>query len=433
MNDSARKIQCIRGLVAAAMMLLSGACQSPAPQSSPSADTKAPSSVSPAPPASSVTPADAPPSASTATHAETTPESPPATPQILTLASFSELPGWAQDNHADALPALLASCRVIAKQAAWRAACEAASTIKGREAARQFFEQHFTPHRVANPDGTLEGLATGYYEPTIRGSRTRSARNRYPVYAAPDDIFVIDLAAVAPELKGSLPRGRLDGRRVVPYFTRARIETENSPLRGREIAWVDDAIDLFFLQVQGSGRIALAECGVMRIGFADHNGHPYRSIGRVLIERGELPAERASMQGIKTWARAHPARLTDLLHQNPRYVFFRELTGTATSPPGAQGVPLTPERSVAIDPRYIPLGAPVHVATTWPNTSKPLQRLMLAQDTGGAIRGAVRIDYFWGAGDTAALEAGRMQQQVRKWVLLPQGYTAVNGALRKNQ
>ncbi len=433
MNDSARKIQCIRGLVAAAMMLLSGACQSPAPQSSPSADTKAPSSVSPAPPASSVTPADAPPSASTATHAEITPESPPATPQILTPVSFAELPGWAQDNHADALPALLASCRVIAKQAAWRATCEAASTVKGREAARQFFEHHFTPHRVANPDGTLEGLATGYYEPTIRGSRTRSARNRYPVYAAPDDIFVIDLAAVAPELKGSLPRGRLDGRRVVPYFTRAQIETENSPLRGREIAWVDDAIDLFFLQVQGSGRIALAEGGVMRIGFADHNGHPYRSIGRVLIERGELPAERASMQGIKTWARAHPARLTDLLHQNPRYVFFRELTGPATSPPGAQGVPLTPERSVAIDPRYIPLGAPVHIATTWPNTSKPLHRLMLAQDTGGAIRGAVRIDYFWGAGDTAALEAGRMQQPVRKWVLLPQGYTAVNGALQKIQ
>lgn len=426
-------------------MLLSGACQSP-PQTSaqtPAPVTEASSSASApatpaAPPAAVTVPADTPPSAPAATPAEAAPESSLATTQILTPATFADLPGWAQDNHADALPALLASCRVLGKQAAWRAACEAAQTVattKSREAARQFFEQHFTPHRVSNPDGTLEGLATGYYEPTIRGSRTRSARNRFPVYAAPDDIFTIDLGAVAPELKGSLPRGRIDGRRVVPYYTRAQIEAENSPMsfRSREIAWVDDAIDLFFLQVQGSGRITLAEGGVMRIGFADHNGHPYRSIGRVLIERGELAAERASMQGIKAWARANPARLTDLLHQNPRYVFFRELTGAATSPPGALGVPLTPERSVAVDPRYIPLGAPVHIATTWPNTSKPLQRLMLAQDTGGAIRGAVRIDYFWGAGDNAALEAGRMQQPVRKWVLLPQGYTASNGVLQKIQ
>ena len=185
---------------------------------------------------------------------------------------------------------------------------------------------------------------------------------------------------------------------------------------------MEDAIELFFLQVQGSGRITLSEGGVMRIGFADHNGHPYRSIGRVLIERGELSADRASMQGIKAWARANPARLGELLNQNPRYVFFRELTGSATSPPGAMGLPLTPERSVAIDPRYVPLGAPVHIATTWPNTDKPLQRLMLAQDTGGAIRGAVRIDYFWGAGEKAAREAGRMQQAVRLWVLLPSGY-----------
>lgn len=345
-------------------------------------------------------------------------------PPTLTRVSWDELPGWAQDNHAEALPALLISCRVVAKQAAWRDVCAAAGAVsgKGHEATRRFFEQSFKPYRVSNPDGTLDGLATGYYEPTVRGSRTRSARYRYPVYGAPDDILTIDPSLLAPELKASAPRGRVEGRRVVPYYTRAQIDAENSPLRGREIAWVDDAIDLFFLQVQGSGRIELSEGGVMRIGFADHNGHPYRSIGRVLIERGELSADRASMQGIKAWARTNPTRLNDLLQQNPRYVFFRELTGPATSPPGAMGVPLTPERSVAIDPKYVPLGVPVHVATTWPNTSKPLQRLMLAQDTGGAIRGAVRIDYFWGAGDKAALEAGRMQQSVRMWVLLPNDY-----------
>ncbi len=347
--------------------------------------------------------------------------------QTLTRATWDELPGWTQDNHAEALPALLTSCRVMVKQAAWRDVCVAAAAVtdKSRAAARLFFEQAFTPYRVTNPDGTVEGLATGYFEPTLRGSRTRSARNRYPVYGTPDDILTLDPGLLTPELKANAPRGRLESGRVVPYYTRAQIDTDPSPLRGKEIAWVENAIDLFFLQVQGSGRITLTgngESGVMRIGFAEHNGHPYRSIGRVLIERGELSAERASMQGIKAWARSNPARLSELLQQNPRYVFFRELTDAATSPPGAMGTPLTPERSVAIDPRYVPLGAPVHIATTWPNTSKPLQRLMLAQDTGGAIRGAVRIDYFWGAGDKAAQEAGRMQQSTRLWVLLPHGY-----------
>jgi membrane-bound lytic murein transglycosylase A len=410
MNDPARKIQCFKYAAAAVLMLLSGACQSPAPQATPSVapPVTAPQSEGVAAPAAT------PP-------AEPSAEPPPAAAPLFTAAAWSDLSGWTQDNHAEALPALLASCRVLAKQAAWREACDAAQAARNlnvRDAARRFFEQHFTPHRVTNPDGTPEGLATGYFEPIIRGSRTRSPRNRYPVYGAPADIVPLESSAESSHIT----RGRLDGGRVAPYYTRAQIDTDNSPLRGREIAWVEDAMDLFFLQVQGSGRITLAEGGVMRIGFAEHNGHPYRSIGRVLIERGDLSADRASMQGIKAWARANPARQTELLNQNPRYVFFRELTGPATSPPGALGVPLTPERSVAIDPRYVPLGAPVHIATTWPNTDRPLQRLMLAQDTGGAIRGAVRIDYFWGAGDKAALEAGRMQQSVRVWVLLPNGH-----------
>jgi 3D (Asp-Asp-Asp) domain-containing protein len=163
---------------------------------------------------------------------------------------------------------------------------------------------------------------------------------------------------------------------------------------------------------------------VMAVGFAGHNSQPYRSIGRVLIERGELTVERASMQGIKAWARANPSRVQELLNQNPRYVFFRELPNTGASPPGSLGVPLTPRRSVATDPRFVPPGVPVHIATTWPLTDKPLQRLMLAQDTGGAIRGAVRIDFFWGHGEDAAREAGRMQQSLRMWVLLPNGHPA---------
>lgn len=388
----------------------------------PMATTPTPEKSAPAEPAvaaAEITPA-AKPTAPTAPTAST-PEKPS---RNLTRVSWDELPGWQQDNVAEALPALQLSCRVLAKQVAWQAACAAAPNGADEQTARQYFETHFTPLRVSNPDDTLEGLATGYFEPTIRGSRKPSSRNRIPVYGLPGNMLTLDLGDAAPELKNGAPRVRVVGNRVVPYYTRAQIDGAAAPLKGMDIAWVDDEIDLFFLQVQGSGRIQLEEGGVMRIGFAGHNGHPYRSIGRVLIDRGELTLERASMQGIKAWVRANPTRLRELLDQNPRYVFFRELTGPDGAPPGSLGVPLTPRRSVAVDTRYVPLGAPLYIATTWPNSNKPLQQLMLAQDTGGAIRGAVRVDYFWGAGEEAAREAGRMQQSVRTWVLLPLAHPA---------
>lgn len=308
----------------------------------------------------------------------------------------------------------------------WQEVCAIAPSVKGRDAARQFFETHFAPYRSVGPEGSSDGLITGYYEPTLRGSRKPTARYRFPVYGAPDDLLVLDLGDLAPELKSSAPRVRVEGRRVVPYYDRTQIDNGRAPLRGREVAWVDDEVELFFLQIQGSGRITLDDGEILRVGFAEHNGHPYRSIGRVLIDRGELPLERTSMQGIKAWARDNPAKLTELLQQNPRYVFFRELPGNVPSPPGALGVPLTPRRSIAVDPRYVPLGAPVHIATTWPNTDKPLNRLVVAQDTGGAIRGAVRADYFWGSGEEAAREAGRMKQTLRMWVLLPRSSKPTN-------
>lgn len=410
MNDPARKIQCAQRVLALLLLAFTGACESPAPRADPPAAAPAPSSESaPAPP--SDTPAPAPPRAS---------DRPPVASHTLTPVAWSELPGWREDNHAEALPALLQSCRVLARQVAWREICLTVPGVKGRDAATRFFETHFTAFRVTTGDGTAEGFITGYYEPTLRGSRKASARYQYPLYALPDDMLTLDLGDTAPESKNA-PRVRVDGKRVVPYHTRAAIDGETAPLRGREIAWVDDAVDLFFLQVQGSGRIELDDGSVMRVGFAGHNGHTYRSIGRVLIDRGDLTLENASMQGIKAWTRANPAKLTELLNQNPRYVFFRELKGADTPPPGALGVPLTPLRSIAVDQRYLPLGVPVHIATTWPNTAKPLQRLMLAQDIGGAIRGVIRADFFWGAGKQAAREAGRMQQALRMWVLLPKG------------
>ncbi|HYH42574.1 MAG TPA: MltA domain-containing protein, partial [Burkholderiales bacterium] len=288
--------------------------------------------------------------------------------------------------------------------------------------------QQFSPYHVAGADSGDEGLITGYYEPLLRGSRKPSERYRHPVYGVPDDLVVVDLSEVYPELKNMRLRGRLEGRRLVPYPDRAQIESGQAAPRGKEIAWVDDAIDLFFLQIQGSGRIVLDTGETLRVGYADQNGRPYRSIGRVLVDRGELTLDQASMQSIKAWARKRPAELNDLLNSNASYVFFRELPAGTNGPPGALGVPLTARRSIAVDPRHVPLGAPVFIATTWPNNPKPLNRLMLAQDTGGAIRGAVRADFFWGYGDAAGTEAGRMKQRLRMWVLLPVGHPVPGSA-----
>ena len=196
----------------------------------------------------------------------------------------------------------------------------------------------------------------------------------------------------------------------------------DAPLRGKEIVWVDDPFDLFFLQIQGSGRIVLDTGETIRVGYAEQNGHPYRAIGRVLIDRGELTREEVSMQSIKAWLLSNRDRSAALLNTNPSYVFFRELPATADGPPGALGVALTPGRSIAVDPRHVPLGLPVFISANSAGGTRILNRLTVAQDTGGAIRGAVRADFFWGAGETAEREAGHMKDRLRMWVLLPHGH-----------
>lgn len=372
------------------------------------------------------------------------PPAPPPRVSVLAPASFDDLPGWREDALDGVMGALRASCRALRFQNAWREACAAADPIgpENTEALRHYLEANFVPHRVASPDGATQGLITGYYEPLLRGSRERRGPYRFPLYAPPDDLLVIDLAAINPNLKNIRLRGRLDGRRVVPYFSRAEIERGVAPVAGKEIAWVDDAIEAFFLQIQGSGRIQLESGEFVRIGYADQNGHPYYSVGRYLIERGELKPNEASMDGIKAWARANPLRVDEMLDANPSYVFFREVparvgardpaadgsdsttdpTVTTSGPLGALGVPLTPRRSIAVDARHIPLGAPVFLSTTWPNSEAPLARLMIAQDTGGAIQGPVRADFFWGFGAEAGTLAGKMRQPGMMWVLLPRGY-----------
>ncbi len=349
---------------------------------------------------------------------------PSVTAPALREASWSDLPGWREDDTALAWGAFLRSCGAIGNRIGWQSVCDAAQALQNpdQRLTREFFETHFKPYRVVDAKGFDEGLITGYYEPLLRGSRTAGSRYRYPVYGVPDDLLVIDLTELYPELQGKRLRGRVEGRRVVPYYDRSQIERGSGALTGKELVWVDDPVELFFLQVQGSGRVVLDTGEILRLGYADHNGHPYRSIGRRLVDQGDLPLERASMQGIKEWARRNPGRVRELLDHNASYVFFRELPAGLPGPIGALGVPLTPRRSVAVDQRIVPLGAPVFISTTYPLTDEPLNRLMLAQDTGGAIRGAVRADFFWGFGDDAAREAGRMKQALRMWVLLPHDY-----------
>ncbi len=353
------------------------------------------------------------------------PPKPPAKP--LQEARWEDVKGWGADNLAEAHGALLESCGALAKQPAWREACEAARALPAENAAlRAFFETRFRPWRVVNPDESTEGLVTGYYEPLLRGSRERSKSFSHAIYGVPDDLLVVDLGELYPELKNFRLRGRLDGRRVVPYWPRAELTPQSAALAGKALLWVADPIELFFLQVQGSGRVELPDGRRVRVGYADQNGHPYQSIGRWLVDKGELKLEDASMQGIQAWARANPKRLHELLNVNPSFVFFRELPDNGGGPPGALGVPLTPGRSIAVDPRAVPLGAPVFLATTQPASGQPMQRLVLAQDTGGAIKGAVRADFFWGFGAEAGAQAGRMRQKGEMWVLLPSALVPEN-------
>lgn len=345
---------------------------------------------------------------------------PPPTAVLKTI-DWSAIDGWRDNDAASAWQPFLASCGALKKQAQWQAVCEAAARQAPADdtAARVFFEQWLLPHQLATNEGKDAGLVTGYYEPLLRGSRTRTGRYQFPLYTVPDDMLTIDLASIYPDLKQYRLRGRLQGNRVVPYFNRAEIDNGAAPLAGKELFWVDDAVELFFLQIQGSGRIQLENGDTARVGYADQNGHPYASIGKKLVERGELTLDQASMQGIKRWGEQNQAKLPELLNTNASYVFFRELPPSPNGPPGALGVPLTGGRSIAVDPRAVPLGAPVFLSTTHPNSAEPLKRLMLAQDTGGAIKGVVRADFFWGFGEEAGKQAGAMRQQGRMWVLLP--------------
>jgi len=355
----------------------------------------------------------------------------------LTAVGFEALPGWEADPLDDALAAFVKSCarltaqpddRPIGTDAApvlagdFDAPCAAAPSVDAASSAdtRAFFETHFRPFLAADAaDGDPYGLFTGYFEAELTGARTRSETYATPLYAAPEDLIVADLAPFDPDLGGRRLIGRVEGGRFVPYPERRAIEDGLLVGRDLELLWIDDPVDVFLLQVQGSGRVILPDGEVARVGFAAHNGRPYRSIGRVLIERGELAPHAASWDGIRGWIEDNPEQASALFAENPRFVFFRLLDGE-DGPIGAQGVALTPRRSLAVDRRYVPLGAPIWLDAVMPgDTDEPLRRLMVAQDAGGAINGPVRGDFFWGYGDAALAMAGKMKSRGRYFLLLP--------------
>jgi membrane-bound lytic murein transglycosylase A len=337
--------------------------------------------------------------------------------------AFAALPGWSADDHAAALAAFVRSCprleassaetrlgggAVVAQADDWRAVCTLARGVPAgdREAARAFFQSRFIPFAVSS-GGNGEGLFTGYFEPQLFGAWQRDTRYRVPLYRPPADLAT------------NIAAGR-------PHHSRSAIDAGALAGQNLELLWVDDPLDAFFLHIQGSGRVVMADGSVVRVGFAAKNGHPYFAIGRELVARGAIAKEDVSMQSIRAWLRDNPNEAAGVMALNPSYVFFRIIDGSGQDggqgegPIGAIGVALTPQRSLAVDPAFVPYGAPVWLDTADPLApARPLRRLLVAQDTGTAIKGAVRGDVFWGYGDEAAARAGAMKSPGRSWLLLP--------------
>jgi membrane-bound lytic murein transglycosylase A len=339
-------------------------------------------------------------------------------PGIGNPVSWRDLPGWNDEHPAEAWTALEQSCsRLATRDPRWRSLCADASLYPqpDDDTARAFFETRFQPHVVNGDRGRKhDGVITGYYEPLLHGSLKRSERFRYPVHGVPEDLLIVDLGSLYPELKDRRLRGRLDGRRVVPYPSRAEIAGAKK-FGAPVIAWTDDPVALFFLQVQGSGRIRLDDGETLYVGYADQNGHLYHAVGSTLVARGTLRVEDVNLDSIRAWLAANPAQAEDVLNSNPSYVFFARREQPAI---GALSVPLTPRRSVAVDPAFIPLGAPLWLDTTLPDAA-PFRRLVFAHDTGGAIKGPLRADVFFGFGAEAERLAGNMKSPGRVFVLLP--------------
>lgn len=352
---------------------------------------------------------------------------------ILEPVTYAELPGWSADDFQDVSTAFSRSCKRLQPQPPdrsmgalaeagsigdWIQLCDEIDLLTAPAEVKAAFERLLTPMRVRVTTGETSGLFTGYFEAQLDGSRTPSARYATPLYRLPADLVSVSLGDFSDALSGKRIAGKVAGGKLVPYDTRAEIVSGSLKDRAEPLVWVDDPVDAFMLQVQGSGRVALAEGGEMRVGYAGANGRAYYAIGRELVKRGEIPLEEISLQSIRAWAKANPQQTPEVLNTNASYVFFRALTGPG--PIGAQGAPLTPGRSLAVDRRFLPLGVPVWVDLDHPESpGGTLRRMVIAQDVGGAIKGPIRGDFFWGHGPQAEALAGTMKASGTYYILIP--------------
>lgn len=329
----------------------------------------------------------------------------------LYKSDFSELPNWSQEDYANALESFVRSCKTAKTQEIYADLC-----IRAVDAvdAEEFLTTHFAPYKIALPNNSQDGLLTGYYEPELRGSLTKKEPYIYPVYKTPKDLVVVDLGEQYPELKSYRLRGKIVGNRLVPYHDRE--DAVENELDAEIICYTDSKIDLFFLEVQGSGRVRLDDGRVLFVGYENQNGHKYASIGKYLVNMGEIALEDISLQSIKAWLEQNPSRIDEVLNYNKSMVFFRQKEHAAS---GSLGVVLTPKRSIAVDRKYIPLGSMLYLSAQ--DEAVSFNRVVMAEDTGGAIKGSVRADIFMGYGEEAKEVAGRLKAPLKLWILLPKG------------
>lgn len=378
----------------------------------------------------------------------------PNVPVRYTSVGFDTLPGWKNQNLAPSLTSFKRGCTVLQRQTPWRTVClQAAQTPDTAAAARQFFEQYFTAWQITDT-GKDTGTVTGYYEPAFKGDTRPTASARFPIYGVPADmvtlelpggqrsgrvrvdkvgsnrarispsgVYSADLSAFAANPKSRVVKGRFEGNRFVPYYTRAQINAGALNGKAPILGYANDPVELFFVHIQGSGRMITPDGRSVHLSFADKNEYPFKSIAQYMANRGYLPLGQTSMQGIRAWMAQHPQHLAEILGQNPSYIFFRANTsaGREDGPTGSLGVPLMGGYAAAVDKHHIALGSPLYLVSQFPDGA-PLERLLMAQDTGSAITGGVRVDYFAGFGDEAGAVAGRMKSPGRVWTLMPNNY-----------
>lgn len=331
---------------------------------------------------------------------------------LFEKTSFSELEGFSQDNLDLALEVFQKDCKARRVHSQLKDVCKKSLEYTS---GRNFYEENFEPYKLLNKNKIDNGLITGYYEPILNGSLEKTEKFQYPIYGLPKDLVIVNLGSIYPELKKYRLRGKLKGNRVIPYDTREQFDIkEHKDIEA--ICYVDSKVDRFFLEIQGSGKVKLQDGTIINVGYAGQNGRPYYPIGRKLIELGEVKKEDMSLQAIAKWCEQNPTKVDKLLNLNQSKVFFRLSKHTAT---GSLGVPLVAKRNLAVDRKFIPLGFPVFINTTHPITNEKIDSLMVAADTGGAIKGDIRADFFWGNGKEAKLNAGKMAQKGKLTILIP--------------